>query len=429
MLRPFEVSVATRLGAGCALAAALLLAGCGGERSSPSAGVSVRDSADVEIVTSAVADRPFAVSEVLRIGVVDGDPDYLFDGIRSVAIASDGSIWVSDSDPRIRRYSAEGAFITAAGGEGSGPGESPRGYGDVWTADSVVVVIPYSADVQVFGGDGAFLGGRSIATPEGRAAYPMGSVGNGWIFRQEVTPEGADRRLRTEWVVLAAPLFEGEMTPVLTLPGTPRVRTVEGGVSSGAYLDGFPYLGVGEDRIYYSDAVGYEVRVFDPTGRLMRIVRRDTDPIPVEPDLMNGIEAELEAGWPEVSGGAALDATQRDRMLFAAAPSHPPEHLPFLDRVLPSPDGSIWVRRADQHPNPPALAAARALGYLESFWPERWRSASVFDLFDADGAYRGTARLPVEFSPLAVSGDRIYGTVIDALGVHYVAAYAVDGVG
>lgn len=411
-----------------ATVASLLTAGCSGETIPLDSGASVRDSASVRIVTSPGEDRLLATKEVLRLGMIDGDPNHLFDRIRSLGIDSDGSIWVSDMHPSIRRYSAEGEFLASAGGAGEGPGESPRGYGDLWLGDSVVVVIPNGPELQLFDLAGNFVAARPLMTGSSGPAYPVGFAQGVGIFREEIFPDDAGDRLRTRWALMVGTLDRDDATPVLTVPGVPRRRSGRS-FGSGSYLDGFPSLGVSESGIFYTDATDYEVRLFDVDGRLATIVRRLAEPTPVNGSFMDGVEEEVVLGWAETMGtmsGNPISDASLNALVSAVAPVVFPEHLPFLQQVLPAPDGSFWVRRADKHPNPQALAVARAMGFVETAWPERWRADPVFDLFDTVGGYRGTVALPQAFTALVVTGDRVYGSMTDEFGVGYVVAFEIE---
>lgn len=401
------------------------LVGCEGGLDTGADGFSVRDSASVRIVTNTGPDRLLRASEVLRIGTVDGDPEYLFDGIRSVRLASDGAIWVSDSDPSIRRYDGTGVYLNSAGAQGEGPGESARGYGDVWPGDSTVLTFPYSPPaMQLFTWAGEFLSSRPARDGNRPALFPVGPSEDSWFFRRDSIPTGDGPRTRSVWTLWRGPI-SGDLDSVMSLPGNPRTQRAEGGWGNGSYLDGFSSLAVANNEIYYSDPTRYEVTVFGQDGQQRRIIRRVVDPITIPPGIMDRVEAELEASWLE-NTGAPINDFSRSRMLPALQPSSIPDHLPFLDLVLPTHEGAIWVRRADQHPDPAAKSVAVAMGYIRSAWLDRWKAESVFDVFAEDGSYRGTVRLPADFTPLDATSDRIYGTITDDLDVHYVVAFELD---
>lgn len=405
----------------------VLAGACGGERGDIRTGASVRDSASVRIVTNAGPDRPLAATEVLRIGAVEAEPAYLFDAIRSVAVAVDGSIWVSDSDPAIRRYGAEGEYLNSAGGEGEGPGEAPRGFGDVWAGDGTVLTYGYSPlNLQLFRWSGEWIATRSLVDPTGVRPFPLAASTTGWFLRSEAIPQDRGPKVRASWTVWHGDPMDGSMDSIVTLPGHPQAERRGGGWGNGSYLDGFPSLEAAGDEFYYTDPLEYDVQVFDAAGTMTRRIRRDVDPTPMDAGMMDSVEEALERGWAETLN-SPIDDASRTVMLRALEPARSPDHLPMIDLVLAAPDGTIWVRRADRHPDPAVFAVALAMGFIRTAWPEHWKADTVLDVFDPDGAYRGTVTFPPEFAPLEVTGERIYGTLIDELDVQYVVAYEISG--
>jgi hypothetical protein len=85
-----------------------------------------------------------------------------FDDPKSMAIDSQGNIYVVDSDNyRIQKFSSSGVYITkwgSVGGEGSGDGEfdDPRGIG-IDSSDNVYVADIGRDDVQKFDSSGNFI--------------------------------------------------------------------------------------------------------------------------------------------------------------------------------------------------------------------------------------------------------------------------------
>ena len=84
-----------------------------------------RPAGDVELVeaygTAPIAHTATLVPEV-SIGLVDGPDEYLFGYIASIAMATDGTIYVMDRDvPALRVYNADGTYRTTFGRGGGGP--------------------------------------------------------------------------------------------------------------------------------------------------------------------------------------------------------------------------------------------------------------------------------------------------------------------
>jgi hypothetical protein len=68
-----------------------------------------------------------AVIEELRIGLLDGEAEYMFGQIRHIAVTEDGSIFIADGQlNQIREYDSRGEFRRMVGLQGQGPGEYQR---------------------------------------------------------------------------------------------------------------------------------------------------------------------------------------------------------------------------------------------------------------------------------------------------------------
>src|SRR5690606_2267437 len=103
------------------------------------------DSAGVRIVRS-VGEATLVAEVILRVGVLSGDPAHQFHGVGALAVSDEGGVWVADSNESIRYYDAAGTYVRSLGRRGSGPGESPDGYFNVWTGGG-----------RLFASTGAFL--------------------------------------------------------------------------------------------------------------------------------------------------------------------------------------------------------------------------------------------------------------------------------
>lgn len=79
---------------------------------------------DTTFVFSSVPERATgSLREVLRIGQVDGPPEYLFARISMLAVGPGGDIFVAQVDGDLREYDAEGRFVRTVARGGQGPGE------------------------------------------------------------------------------------------------------------------------------------------------------------------------------------------------------------------------------------------------------------------------------------------------------------------
>lgn len=126
-----------------------VLCGCA-ERGTP---VGVSDSAGVELVRMSAAFAStvpeLSPRENLRIGAVDGPPQYQFFRVLALAEADDGTIFVLDAGNHVvRAFDSSGEFFHEFGSEGQGPG---TGYDSPILHDSYTAGVVRGAVVRAMG--------------------------------------------------------------------------------------------------------------------------------------------------------------------------------------------------------------------------------------------------------------------------------------
>jgi len=165
--------MARKISAGSLSAAApllLALAACG-DRPALGAGAQEMDSAGVRVLVNSAAElqrvpllRPSA-EPVVRVGVVDGAPEYQLFRVGTAVTLSDGTLVVGNSGTQeLRYYDARGNHVATAGGQGEGPGEfmtlSVRG---TLPGDSVIAWDARLRRFSIWSASGAFA--RSFSVP------------------------------------------------------------------------------------------------------------------------------------------------------------------------------------------------------------------------------------------------------------------------
>ena len=102
-----------------------------------------------------------------------------------------------------------------------------------------------------------------------------------------------------------------------------------------------------------------------------------------------------------------------------------PDNKPAFERIYTGEDGRIWVHRVgpgvemddpNYDPDDPDS--------LEN----RWRNTHMFDVYEADGTFLGSAEAPLELStyPTPVfRGDRVWGVTRDQFDVQRIVRYRV----
>ena len=104
----------------------------------------VRDSAGIPIVENSgpawSEGQPwsFGTEPTLRIGTVEGDPNYIFERVRGATRMDDGTIVVLESGTNeLRLFDGNGSFVRNLGGTGEGPGEF-RFLTEMWVSGDTI---------------------------------------------------------------------------------------------------------------------------------------------------------------------------------------------------------------------------------------------------------------------------------------------------
>lgn len=395
----------------------------------PGAAIVRRDSAGIEIVESAspvwpegegwtIGDRPLFVIR----GSDGGDENRLLDPT-SIDVDSRGRIIVGDGNQAgwnaVLVYDADGRFLFQAGREGEGPGE----FGQLWWAsvyrgDSIAAFDMVGEDVTIFEPDGqlgrtvrlpqlpverpaqgtfGFTAGIDAAYGDGSfLAYPFGTLniedgaGQAWYEHELVrlSPDGASVDSLGRFRIMARHWTGTEQKDVVFAPSTVRA--------------------VGDSLLYYGEADRFELGVYDPEGRLLRLIRRAWDPTPVT-DVEVGYAREwyldLLATSPEIDD-ELLERLARefDGGRFA-------ETLPAFSAALVDDAGYLWVEEfrwlspQDPHPANP---------------PSRW------SVFDPTGRWLGQVTTPPGYMLRYAGADRVLGFIPDEYGVREIYAFPLD---
>jgi hypothetical protein len=104
------------------------------------------------------------VVEELRIGRLDGPPEYAFSVVGDLALDAHGGVYVYDQlDTAIRQFDTRGRFVRQVGRGGSGPGELRRVKGLAVTDDGDLAVWDLgNSRIAVFDSSGTYLRAHRI---------------------------------------------------------------------------------------------------------------------------------------------------------------------------------------------------------------------------------------------------------------------------
>ena len=401
--------------------AVLLIATAACERPETTAqppAVTIRDSADIEIVENrvpewgesdvwAVADKPeFAIGGYQgEAGAADSS--HLVWSVSDAARLSDGRVAIlSAGEKKVLLFEPTGEFAGSIGREGRGPGEF--GYPEhlqVLPGDTLVVWDFMLGPVAYFDPAGNLLKQRSIdvgavfaatrtasqTAPE-RVHMPlddgsfMVQVGrSGWsptlgeLYRRPIR----FLRIDADHSGQSFGWWEGGERVHLAFPASQRVPFPPGShlASGGTPLS-----------VYISNGDRYEVRQYSRTGAHQRVLRREADPIPITAgDIEDWKEAWASSyppeGWPAW-----------ERVMTELPPR---EFRPPIVGLLVDSDGYLWVAdRVD-------------------------RNASEWSVFDPRGRWLGIVTVPLQHVEW-IGEDLILGFNFDRdLGLQLVEGYGL----
>ena len=382
----------------CRAALSLLVAaGCGNGPQLKSA-VTVRDSAGIEIVSSASPTTndhsTVSAKPLLQIGVIDENEQQAFFRVRDIAAHAERYLVVNGGSDEVRIFGKDGAYLGALGGSGDGPGEF-RSPAAVFVRASGEIEVVDLHKVSVFASDGSFI--RSYAF--GR--HPLGRAGDGSYvtlgFAAGVDPSQLGQGRDSLALIRVWPIQPSLRDTLVILPGPLRFRIIRGhGIASQDVAFGpAPLVAVDSSFIYVAAEAAYAINAYDLDGRLIRVIRREIRRRPVTAEMRSSYErSRLEA--VSASNRSWLESVFREWTY--------PEEYPALDRLVVDENGRLWARG---YVTP---------GELQSNW----------DIFDRSGAWITSLRLPSGLEVFQITADEILGVNKDAADIEYVQVYGLQ---
>ena len=354
-----------------ALACLLPLAAACTDAGDVDAGPQVTDSAGVAIVISGGDDRPAGAILVAdyRLGGREDDVESFYEvGATTVSASPDGRIAVLDAaNHRVLVFDSAGQHLRSHGRQGDGPGELAWPISVFWDdAGRVVVQDIGKRGLQAW--DEAGDPAEAPSLSEDLFGWRIAGDGRGFLVAGRKSSGEERFLLRVEGGV-------ADTLVTLASPETVAIQLESCGMGFSGMTPLFaPTLrwGAGGDAVAVAPSAGYVVDLYRD-GRRVRSVRRAVEPQPATLELA---EAEVgDAMRVMTSAGERVCDTEEvaEKRGFA-------EVVPVVRRVAVAPDGTLWVER---------WAVGEALGPI--------------DLFDGEGAYRGTlaagSPFPLDFLP------------------------------
>lgn len=384
----------------------------------------VRDSAGIEIVTSPAEgvwtpEAAWTLEEELRIGggLDEADEAKLFGMVASVDAGSDGRIYVLDADAQeVRVFDRQGDHVTTYGGGGSGPGELGQGAVRVLAAPDGRVYVPDPQNARI----SIYAEGEEPASVPFRVLQNSGT-GVMAPVRFQLAPDGRILiQLRTLPLPGQPPSDPDAGDPVVaydptgrTSPDTvtflPPGETFQGPGGAPGILSmklfapepAWTLLDAGTVAVAMSD--DYRITYRTLGGSIERIVEKDFERRMVTEADQERVRQMLRKLVQDRGQPAQVADMMLQQMSFA-------ESYPVFAGFLAGPTGTLWVQR---------IADARELA-VESMEDFQDLGSPNWDVFDRQGRFLGTVRMPDRFQPMTWEGDALYGVQRDELDVQSV---------
>ena len=377
----------------------------------PETGYSVRDSAGVQILESAA---PAMTSEeawivapepVLEIGTLEGPEEYTFDRIGGVLRVSDRQILVSNlRTNELRFYDLDGVFRRTVGGTGDGPGEfrSMR----VWLgmADTLWVDDPRLARLTMLDPHGEFVKSVRIQV-ESEMGFPtaFGSSSDGGYWVTSATGgfgAGADGLLEGFEIFFSHYDSSGGLDRVITdFRGPPQWAHTSGGMTSANSLPhsiGWTVHAGSSNHLFLGTGVDSEVEVWNRDGKLIRLIRWEAAPRPVDGPEIEKFKEDFLVPFQGSDREEFWNGWLRDVPF--------PEVMPTFDKLIVDRTGHLWVRK----------------------YQPSWEDSQTWFTFNSDGRWLGEVGVPTTLAITDIGADYILGIWRDEMDVEYVRMYSLD---
>jgi hypothetical protein len=363
-----------------------------------------RDSAGITIVENHVpperrlAKRWTAVVDLV-IGEEDGADAYTFGHVTDVAVDGRGRFLVLDiMAQELKVYDPSGRFVGSWGGPGRGPGELSPGAAQVRVVeDSIYVTDYFRGAVQIYGPDGHHS--RTVRVPGAHYLRVEPSESSSLLARAYTVALGTGGKF-TFW--------DGLIT--LTSDGTPLDTVLRFAYQAP------DYGGAAQLR----SPIIYNIAIWDrfPDGRLVWS-SLDQDRVFIH---ASGGPLERIVSY---SGWSRRPTTKADRValldLYHQVSQSPavdvPERLPAFTDLHAGQD-VFWVQRMGAVGDDPS--------FVNVALNNAWLGGHEWDVFDADGRFRGTVSVPDGVRITRIIPGGALGLHKDSLGVHRVVRLGVS---
>jgi hypothetical protein len=378
--------------AACGITCAVAVLACGDSSISAAAwDGAVRDSAGIQVVENFGAPlwregERWEFTEVLRIGAVEGEPEYEFGRITGMAVLSDRRVVIADAmSHNLRFFSADGIYEQTVGTQGQGPGEFGDGFLGILQGpgDTMVVRDPTNGQMHTIAPDGTWLGSFPARPAEGY--YPSGwddDVATGRLISSLIPILLPDEPpVDTLDVVLARDVHGAVLDTVARVP-TSQSYAQQGDATLRYYYRGSPDYDLCGDGLVTGRSDEYRLLWYRPDGTVDRVFS-----LPWEQQSMTDEDQSIiTRRWDEVLQRYQVPL---ERVAEIKATLRFESTYPAYRRFICGPSATVLV----QHVRPIRDLTADERKELP-VGPGGLPGTLEWDVFDSAGRYVGTAAFP-----------------------------------
>ncbi len=398
---------------------ALLITACSGGGAEWAG--TVTDSAGVTIVSNIdrgiwTAGTQWTVEEDLRVGALEGDPNYQFGQIGFMAVGSDGRVFVPDAQAQqVKVFSPEGEYELSFGGPGGGPGELGPGALFVLRSAGDTILVPDMANRRInrYAPDGSSIGSSPLELEKGLPMVYRSTTSG--IVAQQVRPlalPDLPARDSMDAIVLLAP--DGSVTDTLIKFPSGGTISLAGSSPEINLYSPEPSWDIRDDlKVLYGRNEAYRIGLYSAGGQLERIITKPFQRRPVTDRDKRAVMESLEKLWGQA--GVPPELMPRLRALVSFG-----EFFPAFASIQAGPHGTTWIQHVRR-------ASDLSDEQLENYNIIEQSGAPDWDVFDSDGRFLGIVTMPDRFAPRVFSGDRVYGVWRDELDVQYLMRLRING--
>ncbi|UCC71586.1 MAG: hypothetical protein JSV86_14515 [Gemmatimonadota bacterium] len=393
----------------------------------------VRDSAGIPIVENFGTpmwreEDSWEFTEVLRVGVLEGEPEYEFGRISGFVVLSDRRIVVADAMAHeLRFFSPEGVHEMTLGREGQGPGEFGDGlfYPTVGPGDTLLVFDRGNQRAQVIAPDGTWLDDYSTLPEDGHwFGMVLDAPPSGRLVTYHVPLRQSDGSLADSMDVLLERDLRGAILDTVARIPTYMTSITPGG--AGFYYGDMVDAALCKSGLVIGHNYTYRTVWYGSGGAIERIVTLPSERLPITEEDRSVMLGRFDQLLQEYNVPADQAAQIKSGVRFV-------DHYPAYSQFNCGPAGTLLMQRY------------RPLRRLSEEERSRIRTnlgrppgALEWDVFDSEGRYLGVVVVPgtewvAIVADLLFVQDQATGTWYmysvwsDELEVQYVIGWRVDG--